>query len=261
MRKKFSFTLAEVLITLSIIGIVAAMTIPNLMQNWEKQARIAQVKVAKSILSQAFTMAVAEHGPATDWDWDDKRNFAGTYIFPYLKTAKVLSKTALGREAQEQFGQFTNPYYLQLDTTVPLVASQDDGMKGNLATLANGMLLGVVVGNSTWEYDENDNLREPCITAKLFIDVNGSRGKTMLGNDVFVYTIYSASGKFMADGGMTYYKDDIGHNTLDEVLTKAVNGGCNTQSISGAAGPGHACARVLELNGWKFPDDYPIRKF
>lgn len=33
MRFKFGFTLAEVLITLGIIGIVAAMTIPTLLQN------------------------------------------------------------------------------------------------------------------------------------------------------------------------------------------------------------------------------------
>ena len=39
MRKKICFTLAEVLITLTIIGVIAALTIPNLMQKYEKQQR------------------------------------------------------------------------------------------------------------------------------------------------------------------------------------------------------------------------------
>lgn len=37
MKKKLAFTLAEVLITLGIIGVVAAMTIPNLIASNEKE--------------------------------------------------------------------------------------------------------------------------------------------------------------------------------------------------------------------------------
>lgn len=36
--KKYGFTLAEVLITLGIIGVVAALTIPTLMQNYKDRA-------------------------------------------------------------------------------------------------------------------------------------------------------------------------------------------------------------------------------
>lgn len=53
---KFSgFTLAEVLITLGIIGVVASLTIPIIMNNSEKQTIISKVKEAYSILSQATT--------------------------------------------------------------------------------------------------------------------------------------------------------------------------------------------------------------
>ena len=39
-KKIFGFTLAEVLITLGIIGVVAAMTLPTLIQNYKKNCHI-----------------------------------------------------------------------------------------------------------------------------------------------------------------------------------------------------------------------------
>ena len=47
------FTLAEVLITLGIIGIVAALTIPNLTKHYRDKAIISGVKQAYSILGNA----------------------------------------------------------------------------------------------------------------------------------------------------------------------------------------------------------------
>lgn len=43
-KVKFGFTLAEVLITLGIIGVVAAMTIPTLMSTFAKQRTETQLK-------------------------------------------------------------------------------------------------------------------------------------------------------------------------------------------------------------------------
>ena len=42
--KKIGFTLAEVLITLAIIGVVAVMTIPTLIANYQKKATATKVK-------------------------------------------------------------------------------------------------------------------------------------------------------------------------------------------------------------------------
>ena len=62
MKKFKAFTLAEVLITLGIIGVVAAMTIPNLLQkNFERQT-VAKLRAAQSILAQAMRMAEEEYG-------------------------------------------------------------------------------------------------------------------------------------------------------------------------------------------------------
>jgi len=61
MNKKFGFTLAEVLITLGIIGVVAAMTIPTLIQNTNSVKFATQFKKDISTLSQAALMAQAQY--------------------------------------------------------------------------------------------------------------------------------------------------------------------------------------------------------
>ena len=59
---KTGFTLAEVLITLVIIGVIAALTVPTLIQNTQKQEYVSALKKAYSTLSQAAQMIIAEEG-------------------------------------------------------------------------------------------------------------------------------------------------------------------------------------------------------
>lgn len=59
MRKSLGFTLAEVLITLAIIGVVAAMTIPSVIINTNQQEYKTGLKKAVSVLNQAITMNMA----------------------------------------------------------------------------------------------------------------------------------------------------------------------------------------------------------
>ncbi len=60
MNKKVAFTLAEVLITLGIIGIVSAMTIPTLINNYKEKVRDNQFKKVYATLNQALRMTVAD---------------------------------------------------------------------------------------------------------------------------------------------------------------------------------------------------------
>lgn len=62
MTRKLGFTLAEVLITLGIIGVVAAMTIPSLMNSTGQAEFKTGMKKALSVLNQAVTMNVALDG-------------------------------------------------------------------------------------------------------------------------------------------------------------------------------------------------------
>ena len=63
-RYKFlkAFTLAEVLITLGIIGVVAAMTLPAIIGHYKKQEIASKLKKFSSTIQNAFTMASAQYG-------------------------------------------------------------------------------------------------------------------------------------------------------------------------------------------------------
>ena len=79
--RRIAFTLAEVLITLGIIGIVAAMTLPTLIQDYQKKQAVSQLKKTYSIMNQAIKLAETKHGDATYWDYGtDAKTFYETYL-------------------------------------------------------------------------------------------------------------------------------------------------------------------------------------
>lgn len=57
-----AFTLAEVLITLGVIGVVAAMTMPSLVANYQKKVWVNQLKKTVSVMNQAFQKMLADDG-------------------------------------------------------------------------------------------------------------------------------------------------------------------------------------------------------
>lgn len=65
---KRGFTLAEVLITLGIIGIVAAMTMPSLIAEHREKKTVAQLKKTYSTLQQAYLIAISKHGEPESWE-------------------------------------------------------------------------------------------------------------------------------------------------------------------------------------------------
>ena len=80
---KSAFTLAEVLITLGVIGVVAAVTMPTLIQQYKERETVARVNQFYSMFSQAYQMAVQEHGTFDQWGlkpWGDNvQNEDGSY--------------------------------------------------------------------------------------------------------------------------------------------------------------------------------------
>ena len=66
-KKKIAFTLAEVLITLAIIGVVAAMTIPTLIVKYQERQTVSQLTKVYSTLSSAYQMMQAEYGTINTW--------------------------------------------------------------------------------------------------------------------------------------------------------------------------------------------------
>ena len=79
---RLGFTLAEVLITLGIIGVVAAMTLPTLIQSNQDKVTVNKLKKVYSYLSQAYMMIYKDNGDPTNWgmslaEKDDDGNILG----------------------------------------------------------------------------------------------------------------------------------------------------------------------------------------
>ncbi len=96
MKKQSAFTLAEVLITLGIIGVVATMTIPTLMSNTNKAEFKTGFKKILSVLNQAVTMSVA-----VDYtDFADANSGTGEgSIYNLLSKRMHVARTVVGANA------------------------------------------------------------------------------------------------------------------------------------------------------------------
>ncbi|MBQ8168578.1 type II secretion system protein, partial [bacterium] len=87
--RRTAFTLAEVLITLAIIGVVAAMTIPTLISDYQEKVTVTKVKKMYSTLSNAYQLYVANDGTPQYMDWTEEGASKVYNVFaPYLKIAK-----------------------------------------------------------------------------------------------------------------------------------------------------------------------------
>jgi len=89
--KKAAFTLAEVLITIGVIGIVAAITIPNLITKYQEKVTITKLQQTYSILSQGFRRMIAENGTVDTWGEDsESKKTRINELFPqYIQTSII----------------------------------------------------------------------------------------------------------------------------------------------------------------------------
>lgn len=92
--KKAAFTLAEVLITIGIIGVVAAITIPGLITSYQKNATAVKVEKFYSMINQAVRLSMVDNGEPKSWDLPEKAfhytsnvNYFNQYFAPYLKAS------------------------------------------------------------------------------------------------------------------------------------------------------------------------------
>ena len=87
---KKAFTLAEVLITLGIIGIVAAMTLPAVVAKYKRQEATARLKKFNSMMAQVVILSQNDNGAISSWDTSMvPEDFVRKYFAPYLKHLKI----------------------------------------------------------------------------------------------------------------------------------------------------------------------------
>ena len=93
MKKFVAFTLAETLIVMGVIGIVSALTLPNLNSSTGDKERVAKVKKIYQNLNDALGRAEAVYGPYDEWFINDttiaeKSKRAGERITEFMKLSK-----------------------------------------------------------------------------------------------------------------------------------------------------------------------------
>ena len=172
LKNSEGFTLAEVLITLVIIGVIGAMTIPTLMNNTNKQEYVSKLKKAYSTLSQATNKIIAEQGPPALWitTLDD-------FYEIYRKHLVNAKECGAGSGC---WSQSKNGGLKKLNG-----ANDDDwdGSKYRNLIIADGVQ---VMFTPTWF---TPGCTDRC--ALIHIDVNGERKPNQQGRDVFTFVLYS----------------------------------------------------------------------
>ncbi len=94
MAKKIAFTLAETLIVMGIIGVVAALTIPNLNSSTADKEKVAKVKKIYQNLDDALGRAQAVYGPYDEWTLNITNTTSinqriGERITEFMKVSKI----------------------------------------------------------------------------------------------------------------------------------------------------------------------------
>ena len=184
----FAFTLAEVLITLVIIGVVAALTIPNLMQKYQEQATVKKVQKVYSNISNAYAMAIKDNGLADEWDWGGLASPEGAQnalskISPYLNKIKLCTN-----RNNPESGTFCPEYvvFKSLDGSQAPAANYNSSGFFAKAMLPDGvMLMLTTVSKDCKFYYGTGQLASTC--GALFVDINGAKKPNQYGVDIFMF--------------------------------------------------------------------------
>ena len=219
MKIKIGFTLAEVLITLGIIGVVAAMTIPNLMTAFAKHRVETQLVKFYSTMNQAIRMSVADNGTPEGWvvsgktyTYDENVEFLETYISPYLKHSDYKSC------ADSYYGS-KNSKYVCIDLF--------SGGASHFFVDSNGLSLGY--------YIDGDATNK---TPRNFFSFQMSRAVSISDRSLNS-TNYLEPYIYEWDG-------------TTEGLKKGTYGCYKKCSYC------NYCTKWIQLNSWKIPSDYPL---
>ncbi len=183
MMKK-GFTLSEVLITLSIVGVVAVLTIPGVVKNYKNRLYVSQLQkvtsqienATRSIMNDEHVDNFLETKVLLDKVIVDEIEMTGWEYFmtKYFKTSKINCGN----------GNEQNPCIAKgsVGTTIDLDAYHS--ISGAKAGYMNGYCIQTVNGAAICA-----NYNPANLTTTIFIDVNGSAEPNIAGRDAFVVNI------------------------------------------------------------------------
>ena len=228
MKNKHGFTLAEVLITIGIIGVVAAITIPSLISAYQKRSTESRLKQAYSVLTNALKMSTTDpdfdfEDAAGNGEYDlyenDKYGIFKEYFVPYLQGVSTIEKNnnlwiAKTPEGRETFAaNFKNGCYC----------------------INNGMCFRMISYGRVYYY--------------IVVDLNGPSRPNVVGKDVFYFALHFKDYGPEIDGKVYA----VSANTTNANLRQRCTSGGNGWDV------GETCLELIIRNGWKIPNDYPIK--
>ena len=221
-QKRKGFTLAEVLITLGIIGVISAMTIPNLISNFRKKQIEVQAQVTYSTIQQALRFASYDdigYSEVADGSNQEMIDWFNNFLGQHLKVEQFcVNKTP---------GCWHQVYAL-------------NGSKWGEANGTGSNILGFVTskgarfiidGYSAADIQNLFGVNMDTSGMVFIFDANGATKPNTLGKDVFIL-VWTEKGLVPAGNDKT--KDEVKQN-------------CKT-------GNGIWCLREIIDNGWTIPD-------
>ena len=238
---KFGFTLAEVLITLGIIGVVAALTLPMLIAKYQKQVTVSGLQKSYSVVTNMIRKAEAKHGLISEWsEWSAdlpwyKKSANSKYVLEHY-----LAPEANGAKVYESNAQSGNFYVRFMCDTKDNGADNDAQYKrmngGTVITHLNEVIRSIRLADGA------------CIGFKpidgnvsfVYVDINGDKKPNVVGKDFFEF-ILTYDGKLLPRG--YELSDDDLKNDRNCPISGYYIGDCSAAKIMRA--------------GWKINSDYP----
>lgn len=228
-KNKLAFTLAEVLITLGIIGIVAAITIPGLISANNKRITETRLKRFYSVFNQAIKLSTVDNGDVEGWDdyWDTSSN-------SYDENGNVTDKMD---QVNNAFEKYLMPYMKVMYKK----EVRANGIKQTLYVLADGSAF-------TFRYmDSRDIIFFPKDAEKC-IEKSGNTQGICSFMFIFYPISNSSDWQYHYRMGLEPYKYNWNGNKQ-----QLYSGG----TYSCTSSKGYYCTEIIKQNGWKIPTDYP----
>ena len=175
-RREFTaFTLAEVLVTLGIIGVVAAMTMPTLVENHQRKVYVTQLQKVYTELSQAAKRAITDSNAVSldETRFNQKNaNGAKQFFTTYFNVVQDCGTTLTPC--------FADSYKTLTGEDFTYYADLSEGA----VSLASGASINI--WNNYLLYDSHDHGY-----IQFYVDINGAEGPNIVGRDLFYMELYS----------------------------------------------------------------------
>lgn len=236
---KHAFTLAETLITLVIIGVVAALTIPALMQNYKKREYATKLQKFYSTMHQAIQLSTVQNGAVEYWNKKEMLNYTTAEDDEEAEEMKI----ANGKEALNFINKYILPYmkYLKIEEESPveIVTSEN--------SLEIFKLPKIYLNDGSVFFVSNG------AAIDFIYDVNGDKSPNKEGIDRYRFLFIPQS-----DARTTFFGNDKqyfgtfgNHNVNTEDYREYIHGCCSIN--------GRYCAELIRLDNWEYKKDYPYK--